>query len=756
MSTYTPIELFKAHREKFSSTSSGLDSFESLQQPAEGPGQGLLDIAIAGFAIWTLLVHGTVAMGGNLYVLLILATVVLVAVVALSLRRNWRLFPTSRSGLVQGTATGPPSVPVSQATEPQGHLGPASSQKGNSRQRQLGLQFLALGGCYLFLFFRDWMVFWWIGTGLLTLFLAFSPNLPLRDEAPLERRSWHRSLVALALALAVATLIVHRPDQDDALFVGQAVGIADHPSVPILAEDNLHGIPGLPLPLPVYKVETLGVWVGAVTFLTPLESLDIAHFVVPVLAALLVPFAYARLFRRILPRNWIWGVGATILFLWCAGDTHTSYGNFAFVRLFQGKGIFQTLGVPLILSAAMEFGRAPTRLRWYQLVATQIATVGLTSTALFVAPALAGLGLLASLPWRRNFLPNLALGVAASAYVLVLAAWMSSQMPNLGGGTPPSLSETERAADSPARAAAPMIQAADKVLGASALANLASLAILGAGVATRSPLGRRFGLILPLGFLLILWNPLVDDWLQAYVLGPRTYWRVFWALPVPVLVALLLTGPLKEPSRGRRAHLRRGFVTAVVVVLLLGTPETYTGAQENKVVWSWPSWKVPEADFAAALAVVEATSPSSIVLAPPKVAAWVVTLPDRPQTLVVRRAYLRSLREGLGFAETGRRMMLMRWTERRLRALDAEVTASIDHYEIQVICVRQQVNRDPSFKTLLEAKGFRPTHQSREYAVWARSLATAPPGKAVADWVGSRIVGSGSIGPIGPNRSAAE
>jgi len=519
----------------------------------------------------------------------------------------------------------------------------------------------------------------------------------------------------------VATLLVHRSDLDDAFFVGHAVGIADHPGAPILAQDTLHGLDGLPLALPVYKVETLGVGVAALAFLTPFEPLDIAHFVVPTLAAFLVPLAYATLFRRLLPRSWLWGVGIAVAFLWCAGDTHFGYGNFAFVRLFQGKGIFRSVAVPLILSAALDFGRAPNLRRWRRLAATQIAAIGLTSSALVVAPTLAGLGLLAGIPWRRGFGRRLAFGVTASLYGLMLAGWMFTQMPAPGAGSGVSKPQGAVAAPTQAPGQEPMAQAADQVLGTGQLANLAVLAILGAGIVGGSKLGRRFALILSLGFLLVLWNPFVDGWLHEYIFSSRAYWRIFWVLPLPALIALLLTAPLSIPGQGLKALVRGISTAGLAALVLLVAPETYTGSQDNRAHWGWPRWKVPESDFAVAQAIAEHASPEETVLAPLKISAWIVTRPNHPRSLMVRRQYLRSIREGLGYEETLRRLTLVRWTEERLPARDAEVAAALDHYDIPALCLRQGVSRDARVQTLLKGKGFETVYSSDRYVVWVRS-----------------------------------
>jgi len=45
-----------------------------------------------------------------------------------------------------------------------------------------------------------------------------------------------------------------------------------------------------------------------------------------------------------------------VVLLVILGETHHSYGNFAFVRMHQGKAVLVTLMVPLIFFYAWSFG----------------------------------------------------------------------------------------------------------------------------------------------------------------------------------------------------------------------------------------------------------------------------------------------------------------------------------------------------------------------------------------------------------------
>src|SRR6185369_922363 len=103
------------------------------------------------------------------------------------------------------------------------------------------------------------------------------------------------------------------------------------------------------------------------------------------------------------------------------GDHHHSYGNFAFVRLFQGKAALVSFFVPPILYYVCRYARAPSFHTWTLLALTQVAAIGFSCNALVVAPLSATIFLVASLRRSGTPLKYAGLGLLASAYpVLIL------------------------------------------------------------------------------------------------------------------------------------------------------------------------------------------------------------------------------------------------------------------------------------------------------------------------------------------------
>ena len=190
---------------------------------------------------------------------------------------------------------------------------------------------------------------------------VFPPQPPSRASEAL--------LWLLALACVVLTLVAHRPDADDAFYVNIAVAAVDVPRQALLSTDTLHGIDGLPLYLPVYRVHSYELLNAAMAYLTGIPAIYTFHWISAAFAALLVPLAYAKLFRLLTPRWWLWSVGVLTVILVAAGETHRWYGNFAFVRIWQGKAVFLSVFLPLIYAYGLRFAVQPTVRGWALLCA---------------------------------------------------------------------------------------------------------------------------------------------------------------------------------------------------------------------------------------------------------------------------------------------------------------------------------------------------------------------------------------------------
>lgn len=656
----------------------------------------LCDAVCLAFALWTLCVHAVLAAGGSLRKLLILYAVLGGA--ALIAWATWRL----RGGR-------PAAIAVAEEEPP-----PRSRAL-----RALRWLLLALGLAVTAAFHLRGNVaaLWFASTALLALAaVAFVLLERPFVEAPVRGAGLEAGLWALALGCGALALAVNRPDIDDAFYVNLALTAADLPDAPLLRGDSLHGL-DLPLMLPVYRVHSYELWNGALSWLSGRPAIEVFHFASAALAGALVPLAYARAFRWLAPREWLWATLAVVFVLLAAGETHRWYGNFAFVRIWQGKGIYLFVFLPLIYAYAVEFALRPSAPRWLRLAAAQIAAVGCTSSALWSAPAAALMTLACVLRPTRAGLRTFAGGALASLYVLALA-WILKQGLE-GGGYGPSPNRNWSFG-------AQLEQALVVVFGGERLLAFSVAALLCAWVFCRRGLGQRFAVLLPFAVTAVLLDPFTVRFVIQNVTS-ASYWRTTWALPVPMLMALMLIAPL-QLGRGRvsrsaaltaTAAALAGFAAFVPRFSAL-SPENQ-GPNADALEIGWPRLKVQESAWRWAGLVNANVAPGAPVIAPPDVAVWVPTYHHHAHPLLVRDSYLRLFREQLGTQEVERRhrLSLIASGEKQRESDVRFLGRALERYGIRAVLLRRGV-RISELREVLREAGFTQGVRDLGHELWVR------------------------------------
>jgi hypothetical protein len=572
------------------------------------------------------------------------------------------------------------------------------------------------------------LLWWWWALAVLGAAFALAVwRDPPRRSAPAASRGRELAVWGLALAGAAAALAAHRVDIDDSFYVNLAVAAADAPRAPLLAGDTLHGVAGLPLHHPAYRVHSWEIWNGAVAYLTGLPAIAVFHFASAALVALLVPLAFARLFRLLAPAHWPWAVAATIAVLLVAGDVHRFYANFAYVRIWQGKSVFLMVLVPLIQAYALELATRPTGRGFARLFAAQVAAVGCTSTAVWAAPAVALAAAAAGVPLGRTGLRRLALVLLASSYVLgagvvLRQAVLAERAEYRAETTDPALEarrqrrlEERAALDQPGHQ---LERAFDLVLGDSRLRVASLAAVLGAWALCGAGLGRRFGVVAPLAVLLVLLDPYATAWLSGNAIGP-SYWRALWVLPVPVLLGLALSAP--RELFGGRPWAGRAAATAALALFAGLVPARYALSPGNQVTLGWPRLKVHEAGFRFAELVTQQGPPGATVVAPMPVAVWLPTFHDRVYPLVARDWYIRPFRDELGREDVALRLLMTRYVAGGAESADADraFALGLERYSIRSVFLRVGPHAGAAHAAL-QAAGFRRVLSTLEYELWTR------------------------------------
>jgi hypothetical protein len=659
------------------------------------------DAAVLAFALWTVCAHIVVAAGGGLDGLILLYAVALTGAGA-----AWKL--TGRRPTPHPAGLGVP-------------LAPSRPPRWNDALLSIAVVTASLVIMASFARRPDALRFWWSALLLLGVLAAIVLRRDAPDVSPPQSgRGLERLLWLLALACVVLTLVAHRPDADDAFYVNLAVAAAEAPGRPLLGGDTLVGIEGLPLYLPVYRVHSFELWNGALAYLTGIPPIYVFHWVSAGLGALLVPLAYAKLFRVLTPGWWLWSVGVLVVLLVVAGETHRWYGNFAFVRMWQGKAFFLSVVLPMIYAYGLRFAVEPTPRGWILLGASQIAAVGCTSSALWAAPVGALVALTSAFRLSRQSLKVAAIGVLGSVYVLVQAGLVRTRLADVRaswgapGGEP----------------GAQLLAAFVTTLGDSRLLLLGLGTLLVAGALATPGLARRFAVVCPLALLVGLLNPYVAEWASMNLTGP-SYWRSMWALPLPVLMALVFTSPLRVwPSRPLPGRL---LCVGVVAAFALLVPRYGALSVTNGVHLGWPALKVPAAPYRWAALINQSVAPGTPVAAPPDINPWIGTFRPHAHPLVVRH-YLWH-QPGVQPEELHQRW----WTQQTLAAPELvegapqQFREALDRFHVGAVCLANSPRGDTARAILAEA-GFRRTIREDDYELWVRSaISGRPAGLAVRD-----------------------
>jgi hypothetical protein len=175
-----------------------------------------------------------------------------------------------------------------------------------------------------------------------------------------ESRFERSALLALCALAALLTSGAVRADPDDGYFLNIATAALEYPGIALQSFDALHrsGLP--PVEQTLHLSQVYEILVALLSSVSGLSVKVLYYLVLPPLWAVLATLAnwlVVRCFLR--PREAIWGTALFILVLVFWGDGRQSFGNFGFVRLYQGKAIYLMVALPLIVHAALRYRQRP-------------------------------------------------------------------------------------------------------------------------------------------------------------------------------------------------------------------------------------------------------------------------------------------------------------------------------------------------------------------------------------------------------------
>jgi hypothetical protein len=556
------------------------------------PSALLTDAAVLAYALWTIAAHGVVIGGGDARAL---AVGLFAAIAAFVFVCVWIARSAGRLAAYRADVEADPVMDI-----------------GRAKGLRAAALALPVAGAVSYLATQDALLAYALAAAAALAGAVYALRASrdagagesANEPASATTGSQRAALVLLAVACAALTLCAVRPRSDDTLYLNLAVSVVDHAHAPMLRDNWLHGPNSVLLPdrvFPPYRVHSFELLGGVLAYLSGKDPIAIIHLGLAAVFALVTPFAAARLLRVLAPRSWLVATCVLIAFYFVDGSAGRGYANHALVRMFNGKAVLLTVLLPLICAYGLRLGARPTRSRFALLALAQVAALGLSSTGLWLAPVLGVLSTVAgALDWR-SWPKRIALAVLSATYVLVLGAWLFTQMRGSSAVAPDAISD-ERAAvtesalpedATPPEGAAPsaLAHASEGPAASGPFAALAAelpivlgprdsavglllAAALAAPLAT-SALGARLFGCLGLFVALFLANPWLSGVVTSYVTGAAAYHRVMWALPIPYAVALCASAIFERSRAALTARptlgptLRSALAFAVMLAALI-------------------------------------------------------------------------------------------------------------------------------------------------------------------------------------------
>jgi hypothetical protein len=429
--------------------------------------------------------------------------------------------------------------------------------------------------------------------------------------------------------------------------------------------------------------------------------------------------AHARILKLLAPRRWLWCLLVLVGLLVLEKASPQSYGTFALLRIHQGKTALLMVILPLISAYALEFSQRPSARSWLLLFAAMVSAVGMSSTAIWLAPLLLGLVLLASASRASAGPRRLGLGLCSSVHAVALGLWFARDTMHesaVQSGGAEGVKLISRLDEELTDSAALVERAAESVLGGGLFGFLALFAMLGAWTLAANTRIRRLFLLLPLGTLVLLLNPHTALEVARKLTGGPTFWRVLWLLPIPLLVAWFVVQVLGILRSRTRAH---PALLAVVPLLLLGII-AFQGR------WTGIHWRpftlgLEQETLEHARRIAAQVEPGSNVLTPERIGVYLLQLPGHYHPLVSGRNWLILQSDELGAEEVDRRLRLIDLVMGLLQPYAKEqLLAAILDYDLRAVSFERRTINSGEVLDALRLSGFRELHVSDGYRTWVR------------------------------------
>ena len=324
---------------------------------------------------------------------------------------------------------------------------------------------------------------------------------------------------------------------------------------------------------------------------------------------------------------------AVCVFLSIDGATIQSFGNYAFVRIWQNKALLMSIATPLFIAFFLDFYATPIFSKWCRLFFLLVACTGLSPTGTFFMPfmgVLLGFSCWFSQGMKiRDGLKKLFMLFMSYSYLLLITFICyinlnKDRLEFLGSAT--KIPEK--------------FEGQFKMVFVDFL-NFPSITfvicfILSLYCAERY--FRRFLIIWTALCIALLLNPIVFPFIAKNITTFNTYWRLFYLLPFPLVVGLPMC--FLDRMQNLKPELAYTVFVSLLLVGLIGNLMPHKFATFGKTPFDLGKYKIHkflEPSFKKILSV----SRPGPMLAPTIISYWIPTFsPDFPQVWIKQYALM--------------------------------------------------------------------------------------------------------------------
>lgn len=472
---------------------------------------------------------------------------------------------------------------------------------------------------------------------LITFSLFFLPRLVFEDEQNISRPPSEKLFLITVLAYItivwVVILFFHRSDLDDVGYLQVIVQTLLYPDLPLLGFDSSLGEISQMFRFSPYKISTYELFVALISSSFSIDFLRVYYIWLPLLTGAITVMSAYVFTRWFLPSKFaLIAVGIFILIVIAWGETHIAYGNRLFLRLYQGKGLIIAIGAPLCFVSGLMLVRRPSINSLLVFSLSLVGMIGFSSSGLVSSVIVCCIFAIVSLflVRERRTLAALAL-VVSIIYPVAVYLWLREI--NIM-----SVPLSERGTFLPV----------DSSFG---LDIRRSIALGSLACGTYFLLAKKrieFFLIVIVSIGIVL-NPVFTGFVTS-VGSANMSWRIAWAIPIPLLVAVgLASGLMHLGQQFSFKKMTWAPILSFIFLLIFLLGGKWVLDSKNNAKFHSPSLKLSE-DFYLARNVANELKKiprAGSVLAPFEIGNWFpVVLPERKIVMpghnypIMHKAYL--------------------------------------------------------------------------------------------------------------------